>query len=171
LSNVKGVVEAVKEFPSSRGTMYSIKVDGELYGTGSKQPSCNTGDIVAFRFTENGKYKNVDLKSFSVEAQATQQIGKPTSGGFDARQEIISRQSALNSALAFVHVLALADAIPGVGKTTKPEDKYGIIEALVAEKASEYHAASTSGASPGGPVEQTSASVAADKASADKGWK
>jgi hypothetical protein len=169
LSNVKGVVQDIKEFSSSRGPMYSIKVDGDLFGTGSNKPKCAPGDTVAFRFTENGKFRNIDMKSFSIEAASVQQVGKPTGGGFDARQEIISRQSALNSAISFVHVLALADAIPGVGKTTKAEDKYGIIEALVVEKANEFHTASTSGEAPGGEVSR--ATEASAKAAADPSWK
>lgn len=161
---VTGTVSEIKEYPSAKGTIYSIVVNGQSYGTYITKPQCGRGDTVSFDYTEKGNFKNVNMKTLSVEA------GPPTAstggsvGSYTDKQVVISRQSALNSAIAFVSVVVDADAVPGVTKTTKPEDRYAIIEALVNEKAEEFHNASTAGEAPS-PVQ-----IVDDKAASDKPW-
>src|SRR5688572_12223028 len=101
---VVGVLEDVKQF----GKMYSIKVNGIMYGTGSVEPKAGRGDTVAFEVTENGKYKNANMKTFSVEAGAPVGAPEPASGGKRAwvdTQPVIERQSALNSAIAWISAI------------------------------------------------------------------
>lgn len=167
MSKIVGTVSEVKEFKTARGTMYSITVNGNFYGTGSVNPKCGKGDTVAFTFTENGKYKNIDMKTFSIEAGAPPSgglTGGSTGGSYGDRQEIISRQSALNSSIAFVNLLIAADALPGTTKTSKADDKYGIIEALVNEKAAEFLATNTGKDAP------DAAEPLTQEAPKDKNW-
>lgn len=153
MSKVTGVVEKVLDFKTVRGVMYSIKVNDTLYGMGSNKPKCNVGDTVSFSYTEKGQYKNVDTKA-GIEILAGPPAAQQSSGGggsgYQDKQVVISRQSALNSALQFVEILVAADAVPGVGKTTKVEDKYSILEHLVNEKAEEFYVANMAGQAPAG---------------------
>lgn len=154
MSKVTGVVEKVLDFKTARGVMYSIKVNDTLYGMGSNKPKCNVGDTVSFTYTEKGQYKNVDTKA-GIEVMAgppAASAGSGGGGGYQDKQVVISRQSALNSALQFVEILVAADAVPGVGKTTKVEDKYAILEQLVNEKAEEFYVANMAGQAPTGNV-------------------
>lgn len=173
MSKVVGVVESIKDFPSPRGTMYSIKVNGVMYGTGSVQPKAGVGDTVAFEVTENGKYKNANMKTFSVEAGAP--VGAPTSTGgggssYSDRQPVIARQAALNTAVAFLEVVVAAGALPVPAKASS-EEKYGILEALRNELAEEFYIASTEGRAPGGsPPSKGGTSAAEEKAAADGNW-
>lgn len=152
MSNVNGVVTEVSSAVVASGkTMYSVTVNGVSYGFGSYPPKCAKGDIVSFSYTEKGKYKNVDFKSVRVEgkasaealASATAPKLAPAASHTDNRQTIISKQAALNTAISFVEVLASIEAIPGIGKTTKAEDKYAVVEALVMEKMSEFYKLNT----------------------------
>lgn len=175
MSNVVGIVSEIYDYDTKVGKMYGMVVNGNKYGCGKSRPKASAGDTVSFRFTENGQYKNVDMKTFSAESNATS--AGPASAGLvtstpssDARQNSIVRQSSLEYAIRFLQVCATADAIPGVTKTTKPEDRYGIIEALIAEKAEEFFNANISG-KPLGSVDATPRSSGAEaKAEGDRAW-
>lgn len=172
MSNGKGVVEKIGEFSAAGGkTMYNLTISGERYGFGSNKPNCNEGDTIEFEYESKGQYKNGNSKSVVVVAKAA--AGATSSGGGSygkttATQTTISKQAALNSALAFVNILVAAEAVPGVTKTAKAEDKYGILESLVVEKTHEYYAQSTGTE---WPEEEVDSKPAEDKvASAKKDW-
>lgn len=175
MSQVIGVVEEVAQFKSGAGaTLYGIVVDGAKYGTYMTKPPCNRGDTVSFTFKSNGNFKNVDMKTLTVQAgvpqqEAPQALSRPA-GGYTDKQPIIARQAALNTAVAFLQVLVAANAVPGIGKTTKPEEAYGIIEAILNEKAAEFYTASMGGVAPGGEVPESSEGEAATKAAGDGKW-
>jgi hypothetical protein len=177
MSNIVGVVGEVYDYDTKVGKMYGMVVNGNKYGCGKTKPKASVGDTVSFRYTENGQYKNVDMKSFSVETVVTN--ASPPLGGLttsspssDARQNSIVRQSSLEYAIRFVQVCATAEAIPGITKTTKPEDRYNIIEALVAEKADEFFTANISGKAIGSTDKDSgpNSAGAAAKAAGDGGW-
>lgn len=177
MSNVVGVVGEVYDYDTKVGKMYGMVVNGNKYGCGKTKPKASVGDTVSFRYTENGQYKNVDMKSFSVETAVTNaspaiSVLTTSTPASDARQNSIVRQSSLEYAIRFVQVCATADAIPGITKTTKPEDRYNIIEALVAEKANEFFEANISGKAIGGgiDVDNSNAAAASAKASGDSSW-
>lgn len=174
MSNGKGVVEKIGEFKSASGaTMYNLQISGDRFGFGSNKPPCSEGDTIEFEYEQKGQYKNGNSKSVVVVAKsvagASGSVGGGRSYGKDpATQTTISKQSALNSALAFVNTLVLADAVPGVTKTAKAEDKYGILESLVVEKTHEYYAQSTGTE---WPEEEVESKPVEDKvASAKKDW-
>lgn len=180
MSNVTGRVDEVYEYNTKFGTMYGVKVDGEKYGAGKIKPRASSGDTVSFRYTENGQYKNIDMKTFEATAGSTQ-AGPPVAASIggggretsDGRQNSIVRQNALSSAVAFLGVLAAADAIPGITKTMKPDERYGLINALLVETADEFFNANIKGVSlsaGGGEETDDRASQAAGKAASDGNW-
>lgn len=180
MGNVVGKVNEVYDYSTKVGTMYGVVVDGNKYGAGKVKPKAGVGDTVSFKFSENGQYKNIDMKTFSVESAATEieavaaaaaSYGGESSGG---RQNSIVRQSSLEYAIRYLNALAVAEAIPGIGKTMKPEDKYNIIDALLVETADRFFNANIKGVSlSGGDVMETSsrAQEAAEAAAGDKNWK
>jgi len=82
-----------------------------------------------------------------------------------ARQETISKQSALNSAVAFVAACVAADALPGVGAKATAEAKYDLIEGLVDRKMREFFAFST-----GAPLPEAGAGKSPAAASSGAEW-
>lgn len=102
---VKGVatgyfVDGPKSGPKGEYYIHSVYVDGEKYGAfGSKgTPLANKGDTVEFTWTQNGKYKNFDGKSFKVLERAKVESG----GRGGSTNDSIARQNALRHATAMV---------------------------------------------------------------------
>lgn len=144
---VTGVVQAVEARDTSIGTMYNLKVNGESYGYGKYAPKAKAGDTVTFGVTYRGKYANVDTKNFQVTpgtgAPAPATTSSKSNGGGNAkddywerkeatdvaRQTIISKQSALNSALTFVGLMQAAGALPAA--PAKARDGAKVLEGLV----------------------------------------
>lgn len=157
MSKVSGVVDAVKDFPTRTGaTMYSLIVDGGRYGCGSRKPACKPGDTVTFDMVQKGEYKNIEMSTLVVEAGVPRQPARSSSGGgfSDNRQETISKQAALNTAISFVKMVVDAGALPGTTAKLSAEDKYGIIEGLVDRKVQEFYEFSTGSALAEGPSKQ-----------------
>jgi hypothetical protein len=181
MSNVTGRVDEVYSYNTKFGEMFGVVVNGQKYGAGKVRPRASSGDTVSFRYTENGQYKNIDMKTFEASAGATQ-AGPPSAASIgggrgetsDGRQNSIVRQNALSSAVAYLGVLAAADAIPGITKTMKSDERYGLINALLAETADEFFTANIKGVALGGGNEvegaPSRAGTAADKAEGDKNW-
>jgi hypothetical protein len=108
MSAIKGVVggyfvDGPKKGPKGTYFIHSVYVDGEKYGAfGNKDaPLANKGDTVEFEWSENGKYKNFDGKSFKVVERGTaaQAAG---AGGRGSTNDSIARQNALRHATAMV---------------------------------------------------------------------
>jgi hypothetical protein len=153
LSNkISGVVQEVQTYNTKIGPMFNVVVGGEKYGNGKYAPKCSAGDVVEFEVAYNGNYKNVAPRTLTVvgkasaAAVAAEAASAParsaSTGSYDARQDVISRQAALNSALTFVGLLASQDALP-VTKTAKIGSKIEAIEALVRKYTGDFHLQST----------------------------
>ena len=148
MSNVTGIVNEVKAFPTKTGsTMYSLIVDGTRYGLGSTAPGCKIGDTVSFDVVEKNGYMNVAPRTLKTVASggagaAVKQVAQAANAN-DVRQDTISKQAASNTAIAFVNMLVGADAIPGVTAKMDPAKKYDILEALVEKKAADFFAFAT----------------------------
>ena len=132
--------------------MYGIKVNGKNYGYGKYAPKAKVGDTVTFGVVYRGEYANVDTKNIQIVANgngtAPPDAGTPTkqfapkgAGGMskddywdrkeakdEARQVIISKQSALNSAPQFVSLMVSTGALPA---PTKAKDATSILEGAV----------------------------------------
>jgi hypothetical protein len=145
---ITGVVEVVETRQTKIGPMFNLKVNGQSYGYGKFAPKCKAGDTVTFGVIYNGQYANVDTKNIQVTpgtgapppaAAAPRAQNSSGSMGKDdywerkeakdeARQTIISKQSALNSALQFVAIMATQGLIPA---GTKAKDGTSILEGVV----------------------------------------
>jgi hypothetical protein len=179
MSKIVGTVNEVYSYNTKVGTMYGVVVNGNKYGAGKVKPAAGVGDTVAFSFTENGQYKNIDMKSFSVESSApsTEAVAAAASGGSnysDTRQNSIVRQSSMEYAIRWLGVLQAEGALPGINKTMKAEEKFGLMSALLAETADEFFNANIKGLSmTGGDMQDAmpKAAQAAEAAAGDKNWK
>jgi hypothetical protein len=94
-------VDGPKTGPKGEYYIHSVYVDGEKYGAfGNKAaPLANKGDTVQFEWSQNGKYKNFDGKSFKVLERA---VAAPSGGKGGSTNDSIARQNALRHATAMV---------------------------------------------------------------------
>jgi len=158
MTMITGVVQAVETKSVAGGkTAYNIVVGGERYGAGLYAPKCKEGDYVQFELDDSRGYKNVGRNSLKVsagkappEAVAEAQATAPTKTADgsvrtkkdDATQETISRQSALNSAIAFLAVGQAADAL-GLPKTDNKGQRIQALDALLAKYTQAFYEQST----------------------------
>lgn len=127
-SVISGVIQAIETRDVSGGKKaYSIRVGGEAYGAGLYAPKAKEGDYVTFNLDESRGYKNVERGSLKVGKAPAGAAAAPAAstyvapkGGFDARQDAISRQAASNTAISFMELLFKAEALP-LGKTKRQE--------------------------------------------------
>lgn len=126
MSQVSGVVQSIESRKVMNGTKtaYNIVVGGQSYGAGLFKPKVNEGDYVTFVAESNGNFLNVErgtLKTGKAPAgeakQAVATAVKQAVGGYDARQDAISRQAASNTAIAWVTLLHNAGALPTGAKS------------------------------------------------------
>lgn len=106
-----GVVQDIKSKQVAGGkTAYDLVVAGQAYGVGLYAPKCKVGDYVKFEVDESRGYKNVARNSLQVSANKAPAeavaVAAATKGGFDNRQDTISRQAAMNTAIAFMTILS-----------------------------------------------------------------
>lgn len=144
-----GFITDIKESQGKFGPSYQIFIDGENRGFLKFAPKgMSVGDYVAYEAEQKGQYTNIKAGTLRKEA-APQGVAPPTPKAASVismdRQDVISRQAALNSALAFVDVLQTAGALPD-GKTLTAAKKADKIEAIVVEYMQKFHQWSTGAA-------------------------
>lgn len=114
------------------GVMYDyVMSDGNKVGAGKFKPKgVEVGDYIQYEIKMNGNFKNFQPGSVSkldppagVAAPAKQPNFVPSG---DKRQEVISKQAALNSALTLVGILASTDSLP-IPKTAKQADRADLL--------------------------------------------
>lgn len=165
MAQVKGVVQAIETKQVSGGTKtaYSIVVGGQGYGAGLFKPKCKEGDYVTFEVEMNGNYKNVARNSLSVsdykptaeDTSAPTKSGTKSAGGMTKeqywdnkekldleRQDVISRQSSSNSAIAFMQVMSANDAL-GLPKSTAKGAQAKALTALLRKLEVEFYERNT----------------------------
>lgn len=152
MAEITGVVQSIVSRDVAGGKKsYDIIVAGQKYGAGLYAPKCKEGDYVKFELDESRGYKNVGRNSLKVsankppaeaiaEAAATSTQAK--SGGYDARQDTISRQSAMNTAVAFMTLLSANDALGLPAANTKGK-RTEVMEAMLAKYTQEFYEANT----------------------------
>ena len=106
-NKVSGIVSAYyadgpKSGPKGQYFIHSVYVDGEKYGAfgNNDKPLAGKGDTVEFEWTENGKYKNFNGKSFKVLERATAE--QAAKAGKSSTNDSIARQNALRHSTAMV---------------------------------------------------------------------
>lgn len=155
---VSGQVSAVTARETSAGTFYDVVVNGKKYGHGKFAPrGIQQGDFVTFEVDvkQNGQYTNYNIRAKTLRKdeggasaapvpQASGQAGtaKGQFNTFDSRQETISKQAALNTALSFANFAASQGAVP-MPKSAKEADKLGLLQAWVLEQAGMFYNLST----------------------------
>lgn len=124
---MKGTVKAISQKEFNGKTMYSFKVDEDWFGCGPDNPKLDKGDLIEFDYTENGRWKNVAVKTISVLRKGSEVFKASTrkvsvGGARDeywvkkeerdvVTQKVIQLQSSRNSAIALADVLLKNNAI------------------------------------------------------------
>lgn len=156
---------------TSFGVMYDFALsNGERVGAGKFKPKgIESGDYIAYDTVAKGKYLNFAPGSVSkidkpagVEAPSKSPTFVPSA---DKRQETISKQAALNSALTFVGLLSAAEALP-MPKSTKASDKADILLDIVNHYTGHFYTQATGQEMEFGPV---SSGSPADLSAAESG--
>lgn len=146
---MQAFLQKIDEKDTRAGKMYDLVFsDGNKIGAGKFLPrNLDIGGYYNYEFTQNGNFKNLTAGSLSKIAAPAGVTPPPlkttasgTTGGFDNRQEVISKQAALNSALAFATLLQAADALPVPAAKAKKADA---IEALVMDYTAKYYKLAT----------------------------
>lgn len=145
MASVKGYIKFIDPRETSVGTMYDVNVDGVKYGAGKFAPKAAVGDYVEITYSENGRFKNIDKNGLKVLPAPANGGGKPSasgsSPGYDSRQEVISKQAASNTAIAWLDILIKADALPVV-KAAK-DKKADLMDALRLKYTAEFYQLAT----------------------------
>lgn len=162
---VKGVIQAVESKQVSGGRQaWDIVVAGQRYGVGLYKPKANEGDYVQFEVDDSRGYLNVARNTLRAlpgkppaeEVQVAQATApaRTTSGAVvtkgdtdrakrdEERQETISRQSALNSAIDFLKVAQAADAL-GLPASGPKGKKLEALEAVLDKYTQLFYTQST----------------------------
>ena len=133
---ITGFLQEVKGKETRFGTFYSLVVGGKTYDTGSKFPpkGFTAGDYVSFEVAKNDRgYETIKAGSLSKQ-QAPAGVSPPTPPAASViamdRQDVISRQAALNSALTMVGLIVQVGGIPE-SKTTTAAQKADQVDAMV----------------------------------------
>lgn len=133
---MQAFVNEILKKDTKAGTMYDFVLsDGNKVGAGKFPPkNIEVGDYIEYDVSMNGNFKNFapgSVSKLDKPAGVTPPSAKP---GFvpqgDKRQEVISKQAAVNTALAFVTLLSQNDALP-IPKATKTADKADLIQEVV----------------------------------------
>lgn len=154
MAEITGVVQEIETRSVAGGkTAYNVRVGGESYGAGLYAPKCKVGDYVKFGLDESRGYKNIERNTLKVSANkppaealaaAAATAPQQNSQGMsvDARQDVISRQSATNSALAFLTLLTTNDAM-GLPAATAKGKRVEVIESMLHQYEKEFYERNT----------------------------
>lgn len=151
---IKGVVQAIETRSVAGGkTAYNVVVAGQSYGAGLYAPKAREGDYVQFEVDDSRGYKNVARGTLKVstgkppaeavaEAAATAPQRTASGGVVDNRQDTISKQAALNSAIAFLSVAQSAEAL-GLPKTDTKGQRIAALDAMLVKYTQDFYQQST----------------------------
>ena len=148
---VQGEIQDIRSRSTSVGTMYDVIVDGNSYGNGKYSPrGVSQGDYVEFEAEVKGNYKNIKYGSMrKADRPASTSTGSaqeemravkampPTDG---EKQNIISRQAAFNTSVAWVSTLLDNECVP---LPVKPADRFDYTQQLLLNYANMFHTLST----------------------------
>ena len=154
MPQVTGQVNEIKVRNTKIGDMYDLIVNGQSYGHGKYAPrGIKQGDFVTFEYEVkvNGQYENRNIvsKSLRVETSPTPEVKQQAvvqtsmaAAAADAKQQVISRQAALNTANAL-----LANQLAAGGlkfpATAKPAAVFEAVTVAHLELASRLYKAAT----------------------------
>lgn len=184
MSTIKGVVQAITTRDVAGGKKaFNIMVAGQEYGAGLYAPKCKEGDYVMFELDDSRGYKNVGRNSLKVSAnkppaeaieEAVATTVKSSTGSLvDNKQDVISRQSAANTAVEFIKVLSANDAL-GLPKDNAKGKKQELLEQILAKYTQEFYENNTGvkfkSISPSAKETEVEEPAGDDDAPADEAW-
>jgi hypothetical protein len=147
---MQAFLQKIDEKDTRAGKMYDLVFsDGNKVGAGKFPPkNLEVGAYYNYEFTQNGNFKNLSAGSLSkatAPAGVTAPPAKTTStfgsaGGFDSRQEVISKQAALNSSMAFVSLAQSSGALALPAAKAKQLDA---LESIVMDYAAKFYKLAT----------------------------
>lgn len=121
-NKISGKIQYLNEKDTQYGKSYNIKVDGSTYYLKGKFPprGIDAGDFVEFEYETKGNYMTVSQGTLRkteastappTDAPAKQEAFK-TASSYGDRQDVISKQWALNAALELVKFAAEQGTLP-----------------------------------------------------------
>jgi hypothetical protein len=127
--------------------------NGDKVGAGLYPPKgIEQGKFYNYEFDMNGNFKNLRKNSMfegkapegasAASAASSAAPARAVGNSYDSRQDVISKQAAFNTSIAFVKLLAESDALP-IAASVKAAKKADAIEAIVLDYASKFHKRST----------------------------
>lgn len=154
MTKISGIVTEVKTRNTRVGDMYDVVVNGTSYGHGKYAPrGIKAGDFVTFEYETkvNGQYTNHNIVPRSLRkedspapeavAQAKAETRTVLAAG-DKRQETISKQANLNTAIAAV-TLQLQHGGLKFPASAKAPDVFSAIDKLILDTAGKYYKLTT----------------------------
>ena len=149
-----GYLQEVVKKQTKVGDMFDLVfTNGDRLGAGKYLPkNAVPGKYFNYEVETNGNFKNLARNSLvegkapegAAASAASSAAPARASGGnsYDSRQDVISKQAAFNTSIAFVKLLAESDALP-IAASVKAAKKADAIEAIVLDYASKFHKRST----------------------------
>lgn len=142
----QGYLVDILEKQTSVGTMYDLVFDNGKVGVGKFKPkNAEPGKYYEYEVKMNGTFKNLAPGSLKQVVAPPASSPQPVSGakpagggGYDARQDTISKQAAFNTAIALVKLMQDADALP-IPASVKKDKKADAIEAIVLDVAARFY--------------------------------
>ncbi len=141
----------VKDTSAGKMTDY-IFSNGDKVGAGKFPPKgIEQGKFYNYEFDMNGNFKNLRKNTMfegkapegaAASAASSAAPARAVGNSYDSRQDVISKQAAFNTSIAFVKLLAESDALP-IAASVKAAKKADAIEAIVLDYASKFHKRST----------------------------
>lgn len=147
---MQAYIQEIQTKQTSVGPMYDLVMsDGNRVGAGKFRPKgVDQGDYVNYDIVMRGQYMNLAPGSLSKApapagvaapaANAAPAQSRPAYQSNDKRQEVISKQAALNTALTFVNLLSSNEALP-LTKSVKADKKADIIEEIVMRYTAKFY--------------------------------
>ena len=145
-----GFLKEIVKKQTKVGDMFDLVFSsGDRLGVGKYLPKNAVVDkFYTYEVEMNGSFKNlarnslVEGKAPEGTTAATAAVSKSSGNSYDSRQDVISKQAAFNTSIAFVKLLAESDALPSAA-SVKAAKKADAIEAIVLDYASKFHKRST----------------------------
>lgn len=153
-TKASGIVSEIRTRNTKFGDMYDVVINGTAYGHGKYAPrGIQAGDFVTFEYDvkQNGNYTNYNLVNKSLRkddapAPAAVEAAKAETRTVlvtaDKRQETISKQANLNSAIALVTQIIATGGIKFPASAKAP-DIYKAVEGLVLTQAAKLYKLTT----------------------------
>lgn len=176
MTQASGIISAVNCKNTQFGDLYELQVNGKNYKYGKFAPrDVAQGDFITFEFEtkQNGQYTNYSIVRGSIRkdsapapaavAAAVAETRTTVAAG-DKKQETISKQANLNTAIQFVNTIISSGGLK-FPATAKATDIYTLVDTLLLDTAARLYKLTT------GDVWDTGAGAASPqlKKAVDKG--